>query len=142
MKKFALVSILSTLSLVAVAQNASTSDTVTISGTERTISLPSQYYKMWPVEFYEYKGAYSLSDGKSLTLFSRGQKMYAKVQDQDAHEIVAAASNVFVALDEKLKMRIDLHDDGSVGGELLMLVKRDVAGGNGSAEQLVAVAFR
>ena len=142
MKKFALVSILSTLSLVAAAQSAPNADTVTISGTERAISLPSQYYKMWPVEFYEYKGAYSLSDGKSLTVFNRGQKMYAKVEGQDAHEIVAAASNVFVALDEKLKMRIDLHDDGSVGGELLMLVKRDVASGAGPSEQLVTVAFR
>ena len=48
--------------------------------------------------------------------------MYARIDDQDEHRIIAATSNSFVALDRQLAMRIDLRDDGSVGGEVLMMV--------------------
>ncbi|HTD05446.1 hypothetical protein [Undibacterium sp.] len=142
MKKLILVSILGALSLAATAQTAPDAGTVTISGAEKVILLPSQHHKMWPDEYNAYKGAYSLSNGQTLSVFSRGSKMYAKLENQDRHEIVATASNVFVALDEKLKMRIDLHDDGNVSGELYMVVTPEhVAKGKGTGGQLMVLAF-
>lgn len=143
MKKLILISILSALSLAATAQSASDTDTVTISGAEQKITLPSNYSKMWPEDFYAYKGSYDLSNGKSLFVFSRGSKMYAQVEDQPGHEIVAATSNTFVALDKQLKMTIDLHDNGDVSGELLMVVKPGgLASGVMTGAQYMAVAFR
>ncbi|MES2104522.1 MAG: hypothetical protein V4634_10920 [Pseudomonadota bacterium] len=142
MKKLVLISILSALSWSASAQTVSDSDTVTISGAERTIALPDHYSNMWPDQFRDYLGAYSLSNGKILTVFSRGTRVYAKLQDQSAHQLVATAANTFVALDRKLKMRIELRDNGDVGGELLMAVPRESLSGGGTGEQLVSFAFR
>ncbi|MFZ6645231.1 hypothetical protein ACO0LO_05920 [Undibacterium sp. TJN25] len=143
MKKFAFALILNALSIAAIAQTAPDTETVTIAGIEKPISLPSNYHKMWPNEYREYQGAYMLSNGKTFSVFSKGTKMYAKMEDQERHEIVAIAPNAFVSLDEKLKMRVDLHDDGNVSGELLMLVPRaNIAGSGVSSEELVTIAFR
>lgn len=143
MKKLTLILMLGTLSLGATAQTAPDTSTVTISGTDQAIVLPSKYRKMWPDDFSNYKGAYNLSNGQSLSVFSRGTRMYAKVEDQNDHELVAIAPNTFVALDEKLKMTINLHDDGNVSGELLMKITPDhVASGSGTGEQLLVATFR
>ncbi len=143
MKKLAFAFMLNALSFAAMAQTAPETETITIAGYEKSISLPGSYHKMWPNEYLEYQGAYMLSNGKTFSVFSKGTKMYAKMEDQERHEIVATAPNVFVALDEKMKMRVDLHDDGNVSGELVMLVPREnVAGSSHTGEQLVTIAFR
>ena len=97
-------------------------DTVTITESAEKITIPSRLYKMWPEEFYKFKGGYDLSNGQVLALFDRGRRMYAQIGDQPRHEIVATAQNAFVALDRQLKMRIDLHDNGDASGELYMVV--------------------
>lgn len=140
MKRLVLISILSALPLAVAAQTAIDANTVTISKGD----AQNQSYKMLPGEFAEFKGLYSLSDGRTLFLFSRqGAKMYANVQDQPAHEIIATGPNTFVALDRQLKMTIDRHVNGDVSGELLMLnAPRPVARGESPGDQYTAVAFR
>ncbi len=143
MKKLAFAFMLAALSCAAMAQTAPETETITIAGREKPISLPSSYQKMWPSGYREYQGAYMLSNGKTFSVFSKGTKMYAKMEDQERHEIVAAAPNVFISLDEKMKMEVNLHDDGNVSGELVMLVPRQNIAGSGLAgEQLVTFAFR
>ena len=47
-----------------------------------------------------------------------------------------------VALDRQLKVRIDHHDDGSVGGELVMVVPaRQLADGSAQGEHLATLGF-
>ncbi|GGC72963.1 hypothetical protein [Undibacterium terreum] len=144
MKTLALISLLTALSAtqLAQAQTESASDTVTISAREPKIELPGKFYRMLPEEFKYYKQAYSLSNGKTLSLFSRGRSMFAEINGQPAHEIAAITSNSFIALDQKLKMTIQLLDNDEVRGELLMLVPSEqVAGQAGAGEKMVVVGL-
>jgi hypothetical protein len=142
MKTFALISFLSVLSTVPMARAQTSSDTITISAPERRIEAPSHVYRMWDDEFADFKRVYFLSDGKTLSLYSKGKRMYAEVDGQATHEIVATTPNTFVALDRKLKMRIDLVSDDEARGELLMAVPaQPVAGNTEPGEKLVAVVF-
>ncbi|MNM93127.1 hypothetical protein D3C81_1054920 [compost metagenome] len=73
--------------------------------------------------FAPFRGGYELSNGQVLHLRnigSVGALMYARIDDQEEHRIVATGSHSFVALDRQLAIRIDLRNDGSVGGEVLM----------------------
>lgn len=141
MKKHLLMAVLGALSLSAVAQDASDVDTVNISP-ELRITVPAKTYRMSPDQFYQFKGAYELSNGMTLSLFNRGHGMYARVSDGDMHEILATAPNAFVAKDQQLQMRIDLHDNGDASGELLMVVPGKTAqNGDISVPQLVTFAM-
>jgi hypothetical protein len=143
MKKLFLCALLSALSLPVVAQTGDKVESVTITDTNLRITVPAKRYRMLPEEFYNFKGAYDLSNGMTLTLSSRGFGMYAKLSNQDWHKIVAIAPNAFVALDEQLKIRIDLHDNGDVSGEVLMVVPMlEKVGGISGKDQLELIAFR
>ncbi|MFA9216996.1 MAG: hypothetical protein ACEQSK_07800, partial [Sphingomonadaceae bacterium] len=84
-----------------------------------------------------------LSNGSSLTLSRKGNRMYAEIDDRGQHEIVGANANTFVALDRQLQVRIDLQRDGGVSGELLMVVPGpQVAGAAPAAPQYLLVALR
>jgi hypothetical protein len=121
MKRLIVISAISMLSLAVSAQTASDVDTVKISA-DQSIYLPSQTYRMGSDEFYKFKGAYSLSNGMTLSLFERGRSMYAQIDGQDKHQIVATAANAFVAKDLQLKMRIDLQENGEPKGELFYVI--------------------
>jgi hypothetical protein len=121
MKKHLLMAVLGALSFSAYAQDVSEVDTVNISP-ELRITVPAKIYRMSPDQFYQFKGAYELSNGMTLSLFNRGHWMYAQLNDGERHEIVATSHNAFVAKDQQLQMTIDLHDNGDVSGELLMVV--------------------
>ncbi|ATD61303.1 hypothetical protein CNX70_14920 [Janthinobacterium svalbardensis] len=112
--------------LLANAQSLPDSQTVVIPGGRlQTIELPAHKHFMNAQEFSPFRGGYELSNGQVLYLrnaSSVGAIMYARIDDQDEHRIIASGRNSFVALDRQLAMRIDLRDDGSVGGEVLMLV--------------------
>jgi hypothetical protein len=122
MKKLVICALLSVLAFPVAAQEDKKLESVTITDSNLRIIVPSKRYRMMPEEFYNFKGSYDLSNGMTLTLSDRGYRMYAKLNNQEWHQIVAIAENAFVALDEKLKMRIDLKDNGDVGGEVLIAV--------------------
>lgn len=107
-----------------------------------SIDLPARPYRMWRDEFKQFAGAYDLSNGDTLELRRDGAAMYARIGKQDEHRIIASSRNAFVALDRKLKVRIDLHDDGSVGGELVMKVPvQNLAGGGVTQERIASAMF-
>ncbi|MES2049538.1 MAG: hypothetical protein V4447_14145 [Pseudomonadota bacterium] len=134
---------LSALPLSSTAQSTPEINTVTITQSTQLITMPSKLYRMTPEEFYYFKGTYELSNGQALTLFDRGRRMYAKMSNQENQEIVATANNTFVALDRRLKVRIDLHENGQVSGEINFVApsvaqsKPDISG-----EQLIQIVSR
>lgn len=142
MKTLALVSLLTVLSATPIV-NATEPDTVNIVGPRLTIEQPVPISRMWSQDYYDYKGSYSLSNGGTLSLFSRGRKMYANLEGEPAHEVVATASNTFVALDRKLKMTIDLLPNGEVRGQLLIVLPAErVASGDITGEKMLVVDLR
>ncbi|KAB8053789.1 hypothetical protein GCN74_25005 [Janthinobacterium sp. FT14W] len=126
MKTWILAGTLGICALLANAQSLPDSQTVVIPGGRlQTIELPAHRHFMSAETFGQFRGAYELSNGQVLYLRnagSLGAMMYARIDDQEEHRIIATDSNRFVALDRQLAMRIDLRDNGSVGGEVLMQV--------------------
>ncbi|MEF2266110.1 hypothetical protein V3C40_04865 [Janthinobacterium sp. LS2A] len=126
MKTWILAGTLGVCALLANAQSLPDSQTVVIPGGRlQTIEMPAQKHFMTAERFAPFRGGYELANGQVLYLrnaSSIGAIMYARIDGQEEHRIVATDNNSFVALDRQLAMRIDLRDDGSVGGEVLMLV--------------------
>lgn len=126
MKTWILAGTLGICALLANAQTLPDSQTVVIPGGRiQTIELPAHRHFMSAQEFSPFRGGYELSNGQVLYLrnaSSIGAFMYARIDNQEEHRIVASSSDSFVALDRQLAMRIDLRDNGSVGGEVLMVV--------------------
>ena len=120
MKKLILASLLSVASLAAFSQTPG--ETVTVPGHALRIDAPTHVRYMDQDEFYPYKATYTLADGNELTLTAYGSRMYAEVNDQGKHQIVATSANSFTALDRQLQMTINLQPDDHVTGELLMVV--------------------
>jgi len=134
----------------AAAQTTTDPDRVMVPGSAShmlSIDVPAKPLRLDRDDFDRYRGAYDLSNGQTLQVFRDGLRMYAEVDQLGRHQIVASARNAFVALDKKMKMRIDLRDDGSVGGELVMMVPAaNLAGVAGVAglpgpERLVRLSF-
>jgi len=124
MKKLIIMSILGTLSLAAMGQDTSAPNTVTIRGS--TIQAPDKIYRMDRDEINKFLGWYELSDGKSLSLSSERNGLYAKVEGQPRHEVVAVAPDTFVATDRKMKIVLDQDEETNQGivkaGKLYMVV--------------------
>jgi len=124
MKIAILCTLLSSFSLAALAQSEAptTTDTpsITIGAMSPKYDVTQGVRQMSPDEFGKYTGSYDLSNGKSLSLFTRGMKKYAVIQGEARHEIVATRSNTFVSTDKQLKMTIDKQENGDAQGELLI----------------------
>ncbi|PRC93508.1 hypothetical protein S2091_1895 [Solimicrobium silvestre] len=94
-------------------------------------------------EFYKFKQTYELSNGNTLSLFSRFNNKYAKLGDGTWHRIVATGPNSFVSKDHQLKMEINLQNDDKVSGYLLMpAASPAVAGNDVTSVAYVKVVFR
>lgn len=115
MKRLILFALLGGLSLATPAQSTGSNE-VRIRGYQ--ITLPVHAHVMLRGDFDEYTGWYELSNGVVMTLSQKGRRMYAQLGNGAPKELVAAQSNVFVALDRELK--ITLSSD--LGGEVLMQV--------------------
>ncbi len=76
-----------------------------------TIAVPLQPYRMFPQDWDAWQGRYQLSNGQQMLLHRRGLRMYAEITGRPRAQLVAAAANVFVAVDGKLKMT--LTDEGN-----------------------------
>ncbi|HEY0584871.1 MAG TPA: hypothetical protein VGD52_01955 [Pseudoduganella sp.] len=90
--------------------------------TEQKVLIPAskevQRTYMSPDEFSKYKGAYDLSNGKTLYLIRKATRMYAQVDNQSLHEITRAGNGQFQALDGKMWMELVWANDDSVSGSL------------------------
>ncbi|WP_219118789.1 hypothetical protein [Janthinobacterium sp. UMAB-56] len=128
--------------MVATAQTLPQGNTVEVPGNALRIEVPAQPRHMMREDFQQFAGAYDLANGDTLQLRRAGAIMYARIGNQDEHRIVATGRNSFVALDRQLKVRIDLHDDGSVGGEVVMVVPaRQLADGTTQGEHVAALGL-
>ncbi|WP_154668240.1 hypothetical protein [Pseudoduganella violaceinigra] len=94
---------------------------------------------MSPDEFAKYKGAYDLSNGKTLYLVRRATRLFARVDEQSEHEITSAGTDKFQALDGKMVMELAFAQDDSVSGQLSYVDEMPAVAG--LAPQLVTIQF-
>jgi len=147
MKTLLLLPMLGALALSAAAQTSQEQadpqqQVVPVKGNEARIDLPDHYHKMWPNDYSAYLKTYSLSNGMALSIFSRGDTVYATV-DHIWHRIVATSPDTFVALDKQLKMHIQLLENDEVSGDLLMVVPAQrLSDGSVLGEKVLYAALR
>jgi hypothetical protein len=122
MKNTLIFAIAIAASPMAAAQMLPPPRSVDVAALSLRIMPPAQSRYMSRADFQAYAGDYALANGQTLRLRQQGGELYARVGDGEEHRIVAAAVNVFVALDRKLKVRIERRNDGTVKGELVMLL--------------------
>lgn len=143
MKKIALIAALCAVSFAVSAQTSPATNNVTVHGPALKSIDSNNTYPMDSADFYQFKGSYNLANGDVLSLFNRGDLMFAKLDGQKWHRIVATGANTFVAVDKQLMMRIERHDNDDVSGEVLISASPDQIAKNGtSSDGYVSVAFR
>lgn len=118
MRRLLLSVLVGGFSLSAIAQDAP--DT-SIWVNSSSITLPAKPYKMFPEDWDTFKGTYDMSNGQTMVLRRTGLRMYAKVANRPPQELVAAAENVFVAVDQQLKMTLVDEGLGHVTGQMVMV---------------------
>jgi len=142
MKIIRIAMLVGMLPLAIHAQEQSDTVSVPVRANDLRIELPDSYKKMWPEQFDDYKRAYTLSNGQTLYIRSLGSNMYAFVDNDPWHKIVAVAPNTFVALDRQLKMQIDLREDDAKGWLTMVLPSRQLSGAGFVPETVVSFAMR
>ena len=142
MKIIILAGILSTLSLAALAQSGVDTQTVNIGAVSPKYDLSQGHRVMSADEFGQFAGSYDLSNGKTLSLFTRGQKKYAAIQGEARHELVATRENSFVSVDRQLKMTIVKDENGDAKGELLIAGPAQLARANTHKKHTALLASR
>ncbi|PRC94852.1 hypothetical protein [Solimicrobium silvestre] len=133
MNKLFVFSFLSALSLSSLAQTSNV-ETITMTADKEGM-LRAQKYTMLPDEFYNFVGTYELSNGMTLSLYSRSSEMFAQLNNQARLRIIATASNSFISLDRQLKMRIDLDQNGEASGEVYIPVPSPVIASSDNGNQ-------
>ena len=139
MKKSVLILTASVLLLVS-TQTAMAADVVVISGKKADVA--DQSYKMHMEDFLFYKGAYDLSNGKSIAVYNQGLRMFAQLDGQDRQEIFATSRDTFASANQQMKMRIELLANGNVRGEVQYRDTNPGTASAGNGEQLVLATFR
>lgn len=143
MKNGLIYAIVIASSTLATAQVLPPDRSVTVPALSLRITAPDKPRYISAEEFKSYAGEYALADGQTLRLRrDSGGAMYARIGKQEEHRIVGAGKNVFVAVNRKLKLRIEHRRDGSVQGELVMVVPgRALPNGSISGEEVAALQF-
>jgi len=146
MNKFTLPALASAasfvLSAVVMAQDVKPPE-VNISGVPLNHDGAQLATYMSESEFAKFKRTYELSNGNTLSLFSRSDMKYAKLGDGTWHRIDATSPNSFISKDRQLTMEINLKDDDMVSGYLLMPATSPIIAGNDVTQlPLVKVVFR
>lgn len=134
MKRLLLSTLLGVFTLAATAQSGPDS-AVRIRGYQ--IELPAKPLHIFPGDFDIYKGAYDLSNGETMVLRQQGHRLFADIGARPRTEMVAAAPNVFVALDRQFKMTLSDNDFGPVTGELLLVMPSQSAQANAAGGEVV-----
>jgi hypothetical protein len=112
MKRFVAAGSLLALALTAFA-GSSDDQTVLVPGLK---TVERSY--MSADEFSKYKGAYDLSNGKTLHLVRKHTRLFARVDEQSEHEITRSGNGKFQALDGKMEMHLVFAPDETITGQL------------------------
>ncbi|XLZ70614.1 hypothetical protein ABT364_01225 [Massilia sp. SR12] len=92
-------------------------------GADQSVVVPAQKAKaehrlISPQDFYQYQGAYALSNGQTLTLARGAVRLYAQLGQQTRQEIHWYGDGRFAAADGSLTMNIVWLNDDTATGEL------------------------
>lgn len=95
----------------------------TSSGADQSVVVPAQkapiqHRLISPQDFYQYQGAYALSNGQVLTLTRGAVRLYAQLGQQPRQEIYWHGDGRFTAADGSLTMNIVWFNEDTVSGEL------------------------
>jgi hypothetical protein len=107
------------------AQQTEQETVVPIKASEGRIELPVNYRKMWPDNYQDIKGGYTLSNGMTLSIVSRGTGMYT-----------------YVALDRQLRVELVREGDEASGWVTMVVPPRTLASGEVVPEKLLVFALR
>jgi len=116
---------------------------VTVTGTAHPgIQLPNRQRTMTPGDYYNYIRDYDLANGQTLSVFARGETIFASVDGAVRHELVASNANTFYARDGQLKMNINLQGENDASGTLYMVVpQQTLADGTVRAAHIARVSW-
>jgi hypothetical protein len=117
MKNFS--SVFAAIVLVTTAQMASAGAT---DGSAPSPSMVGQKRlpKLDSDDMYKFSRTYDLANGKSLTLFSRLDEMYAVVDGGTWHMLDYEGKNTFVSKDKMMTIHVDIQKDGLAKGDLYL----------------------
>ncbi len=93
-------------------------------GTGQSVVVPAQKQfgmerkLISPQEFYQYQGAYALSNGQTLSLSRGAVRLYAQLGQHPRQEIFWHGDGKFSTADGSLAMHIVWLDDDTAAGEL------------------------
>jgi hypothetical protein len=115
---------------------------VTVTPQQISIQNLERRYTMVRDEFYNFVGAYELSNGSSITLYTKGNFniMYAQLDDHDPRRVYAINNHTFVAVDRSLEISIKHLRYDEVGGYVLMNMGILNAKLDGPSEQGLLIA--
>jgi len=125
--------------LGAAAQTAQ--ESVTIPAPRLQIVVPAHTYQISRWDFADLPGIYELANGQTLRLRHNGFAMFAQLDDESQHRVVATGPSSFVALDRQLQVRIELREDGTYGGEVLIATPARMAATD-QPQEVIRLALR
>lgn len=132
MKRILLFALLAAIASSAQGQNQTVptgeGDTAVRVPAPLSIELPARPHRLHPGYFDPYRAEYTLSNGAEMKLTQRGRRIYAALDGSDEKELVAAASNIFVAKDRSLKMTLHVEErSDQITGVVLIRVPQTLA---------------
>ncbi len=116
MKRYVAAAGLCVLAAGAAAQHSTGADQSVVVPAQKQAQLERKLIS--PQEFYQYQGAYALSNGQTLTLSRGAVRLYAQVGQQPRQEIAWHGDGRFSAADGSIAMKIVWLDDDTATGEL------------------------
>ncbi len=110
------------------------------------VNVPAQKgeasHYLTPVEYRQFTGDYTLSNGSVLHLAGNNHYMTAQVDEQPVHRIVATTPNSFQAIGHRLALQLNLNDPMGVSGQLEYVDESRRTADIKEPEMVVRVAFR
>lgn len=104
------------LAASAAAQSSTGADQSVVVPAQKQIQLERKLIS--PQEFYQYQGAYALSNGQTLTLSRGAVRLYAQVGQHPRQEILWHGEGRFSSVDGSLAMNIVWLNDDIAAGDL------------------------
>ncbi|WP_426318659.1 hypothetical protein [Pseudoduganella sp. R-43] len=116
MKRYFAAAGLLVLAASAAAQSSTGADQSVVVPAQKQMHLERKLIS--PQEFYQYQGAYALSNGQTLTLSRTAMHIYAQVGQQPRRQILWQGDGKFTAADGSMDMNIVWINDDTATGEL------------------------